>query len=117
MRGPATLTAFVAGELAAFVGARRVRDVAGAWRALERPHMASQPTLRLHIRVHPTMLGHAVRLRHIAEIIGQLARFVLALLGKLTGRIPRSSIGRSSRDSFATLLIPRDMADVIGQRT
>lgn len=97
-------------ETAAYRDARRRGDVAAAWRALERAHVVSQPLLGRHVRVHVAMLGYAVRLSDAREIVGQLARLVLAPLGAFTGRTPSGNTGRSNVSAFATMPMPADLA-------
>ena len=47
-----------------------IGDTGAAWWALERAHILSQPDLPLHLRVHWTMLGYAVRQRDLRELVG-----------------------------------------------
>lgn len=81
----ATQRRILADELADHADARRTGDVAGAWRALERAHIVSQPLLGQHMRVHMIMLGFAFWLRQPRELVGQFARLALAPLGAVTG--------------------------------
>ena len=110
MSNPPNLTRIVAKEMAGHARARNAGDVAGAWRALERAHIASQPVLRPHMRVHAAMLAYAVRLRQPREIVGPLAKFVLAPLGAITGRIPWGNTGRSNVSAFQPMPIQPDLA-------
>ena len=110
MRRPWALTRIVADELADHASARRAGDVAGAWRALESAHIASQARLGFHIRVHLAMLAYAIRLHQPREIAGQLARLALAPLGAMMGRIPRGNTGRSNVSAFRPMPIPADLA-------
>ena len=110
MPSPATLTRIVTDELADHVRARGAGDIDGGWCALERAHVASQQTLRLHMRVHLAMLSFAIRLRDPREIAGQLARLALAPLGAITGRVPKGNTGRSDVSPFRPMPIPPDLA-------
>ena len=110
MRNRATLTRMVAGELADHARAHIAGDVAGAWQALERAHIISQPMLGPHMRVHAAMLGLAGRLRQPREIAGQLARLALAPLGAITGRVPWGNTGRSNVSAFQPMPIPPELA-------
>lgn len=110
MPTPSTLTRIVADELADHARARGAGDVTGVWRALERAHIAAQPLLAPHIRVHLAMLAYAIRLRQPREIAGQFARLALAPLGAITGRIPWGNTGRSDVSAFQTMPIPPDLA-------
>ncbi len=100
-------------ELARHRAAARAGDVGGAWWALERAHILSQPKLPLHLRVHWAMLGYAVRSHDPREIAGQVARLALAPLGAITGRIPVGNTGRSSVSAFRPMPIPDDLRSVV----
>jgi hypothetical protein len=104
------LRAVAAGELAAFRAARRKADWEGAWRSLERAHIAAQPILLLHGRVHFEMLRFAIARRHGGEAIGQLLRLLLVPLGNGTGRLPVGNTGRANVSAFAPMPVPPDLA-------
>lgn len=59
------------------------------------------------------MLGVAVRQRHMGEVVGQLARLVLAPVGSLAGRYPRGNTGRSDVSMFAPMELPPDLAHAL----
>jgi hypothetical protein len=84
-------------------------DTGAAWWALERAHILSQSDLPMHLRVHWTMLGYAVRMRDLREIMGQTLRLALAPIGSLTGRIPVGNTGRSNVSAFQPMPIPEDL--------
>lgn len=105
----ATLRRILADELADHADARRTGDVAGAWRALERAHIVSQPFLGQHMRVHMIMLGFAFWLRQPREVVGQIARLALAPLGAVMGRIPWGNTGRSDVSAFQFMPVPPDL--------
>ena len=89
-----------AAELQSYRGARLTGDIGRQWTALERAHVRSQTLALQHLRVHTLMLGLAIRSSDGSEILGQLARLVLAPLGNLTGRIPVGNSGRSNVSAF-----------------
>jgi hypothetical protein len=88
-------------------------DAAASWRALERAHILSQPALGDHLRVHLTMLAHAVRTRNPGEAIGQVLRVLLAPVGALTGRIPVGNTGRSNVSAFTPMRVPPVLAGAL----
>ena len=94
---------------------RSAGDVAGAWNALERAHVISQPALRPHLRVHRAMLSLAVAQRDAKEIAGQLLRLSLAPLGHALGRTPWGNSGRSNVSKFARAPLPEDVARLYAQ--
>ena len=88
-------------------------EIDAAWWALERAHILSQPDLPLHLRVHRTMLGYALRLGDLREVAGQTLRLLLAPIGSLTGRIPVGNTGRSNVSAFEAMPIPADLRAAI----
>lgn len=106
----------IAVEMAAFAAARAAQDVSAAWTSLERAHIVAQPHLGAHLVSHWTMLGFAVDQRDLREVIGQAARFALAPLGSLTGRIPIGNTGRSNVSAFKPMPIPDDLRDALAKR-
>lgn len=109
----AMLRPHVSRELAAHTAARAEGDMEGAWSALERAHILSQPLLGLHLRVHAAMLSLALVTRDRREAIGQLLRLVLAPLGTLTGRLPWGNSGRANVSAFKPSAIPDDLRDLL----
>jgi hypothetical protein len=105
--------ALIDGEILAFQAARKKRDIAMAWRHLERAHIVSQPFLALHLGNHWAMLKFAFSQRDVQEIIGQLVRLALAPLGSFTGRIPVGNTGRSNVSAFEPMEVPDDLAIAI----
>ena len=89
---------------------RAAGDALGAWAALERAHVISQPALLPHLRVHRTMLSLAVTQREAKEVAGQLLRLTLAPLGHALGRTPWGNSGRSNVGKFARAPLPEDVA-------
>lgn len=100
-------------ELDRSIAARRAGDLDGAWHALERAHILSQPILRIHLAAHTAMLRLALKTGDVPEVKGQLVRLVLAPLGALSGRIPHGNTGRSSVNAFQEMPIPPDLRAII----
>ena len=99
----------VATEQVAFEIAVASKNVANAWRALERIHIITQIFAGLHITSHLRMLRYAWELRDWKEIVGQFFRLALAPIGNLTGRIPFGNTGRSNVSAFQPMEIPTDL--------
>ena len=102
-----------AAEVVAYRRARANHDQYSAWQHLQRAHIVGQLKLGLHLRSHWTMLGYALHLRQPREVIGQVARLILAPIGNVTGRLPWGNIGRSNVSAFATMEIPADLQAII----
>lgn len=100
-------------ELAAARTARRERDVARAWVHLERAHILSQPSARLHTRVHVVMLVVAFTAFDVREIWGQLVRLAVAGIGSLLGRYPLGNTGRARAPINAPMPIPPDLEQIL----
>ncbi|RYY38006.1 MAG: DUF3703 domain-containing protein [Sphingomonadales bacterium] len=109
----AKLREFVGLEMDRYTGSAAIGDSGAAWWALERAHILSQPDLPMHLRVHWTMLGYAVRQRDLREVAGQTLRLALAPIGTLTGRIPVGNMGRSNVSAFEAMPIPADLSVAI----
>jgi hypothetical protein len=90
-------------------------DLAGAWAALERAHIVSQPALRPHLRVHCAMLDLAIANGDLGEAFGQITRLALAPLGHVLGRTPWGNSGRATESKFARAALPEDIARLYAQ--
>jgi hypothetical protein len=96
-------------ELASSRRAEADRDVARAWRHLERAHVLSQAHAWQHVRVHGRMLAFAWRRRDLVELAGQLPRLLLAAPGSWTGRAPRGNTGGADVGILTPMEIPEDL--------
>ena len=88
----------------------RALDTEAAWAHLEDAHVLSQPWIRPHVRVHVAMLGLGWSQRDRGEVIGQLARLIVAGPGSATGRYPVGNIGRATVSAFEPMPIRADLA-------
>ena len=93
---PVLKSAF-ATELELASAAAAVGDHARSWSHLERAHILSQAYAWPHVWVHWRMLAFAWRRRALREIIGQLARIVVAAPGSWLGRAPLDRVHRRTR--------------------
>jgi hypothetical protein len=96
-------------ELRAAEVSERARELARAWRHLERAHVLSQAFAWPHVRVHIAMLTFAWRRRDRRELLGQVARIVVAAPGSLLGRAPRGNTGGSNVGILTPMAIPDDL--------
>ena len=103
------LSAAWADERGAARTARNLGDLASEWRHLERAHILSQPSARLHVRTHLAMLGAGIRRHDRREVVGQLLRLVVAGPGSLTGRYPVGNTGGADVNAFRPMPIPDDL--------
>ena len=89
--------------------ARHAGDPKDEWRRLERAHILSQPLAGLHLRTHGAMLSAAVARRDRREIVGQLARVLLAVPGSVSGRYPAGNTGGADVSAFRAMEVPADL--------
>jgi hypothetical protein len=108
-----TLRAAWSDERAAARSARARGDVAGEWKHLERAHILSQPVAGDHVRTHLAMLAYGIRRRAAREIVGQLARLVVAGPGSWTGRYPVGNTGGADVSAFRPMPIPEDLRSIL----
>ena len=92
----------------------RADDAEAAWGLLEDAHVLSQPWVRPHVRVHVAMLALGWAQRDRGEVIGQLARLIVAGPGSATGRYPVGNIGRATVSAFEPMPIRDDLAHLLG---
>ena len=104
------MQAEVASAMARAKANRQAGDADGAWRALVRAHVISQPALLPHLSVHVAMLSLAAAQRDWKETAGQLLRLTLAPLGHALGRTPWGNPGRAVVSMFAQAPLPADVA-------
>jgi hypothetical protein len=100
-------------EMAAAHSARARRDVTGEWKHLERAHILSQPMAGAHVRTHLAMLAYAYRRRDRREIIGQLARLIVAGPGSWTGRYPVGNTGGADVSALRPMPVPDDLRAIL----
>ncbi len=93
--------------------ARARGDLTAEWEHLERAHILSQPMAGRHVRTHFAMLAAGIRRRDPREILGQLARTVVAGPGTLTGRYPVGNTGGTNVPATAAMPIPADLGAVL----
>ena len=100
-------------ELTAARRARATGDPIRELHHLERAHILSQPFAGPHVRTHVAMLGFGIRNRDRREIVGQLARLVVAGPGSATGRYPLGNTGGANVSAVQPMTIPADLDAIL----
>jgi len=93
----------------------RALDDEAAWAHLEDAHVLSQPWIRPHLRVHSAMLALGWSQRNRREVVGQLARLIVAGPGSATGRYPVGNTGRAAVSAFEPMPIRDDLAHLLNE--
>jgi hypothetical protein len=112
-RDLAALRAAWATERARAAEARAAGDDAAEWTHLERAHILSQPLPWPHTRTHLAMLGYGLRHRDRSEVLGQLARTLVAGPGSALGRYPLGNTGGADVSAVLPMPIPADLQPVL----
>lgn len=118
MTGRRPMPSAVAERLARdlFDAAASVRggEIDRAWAMLEEAHVLSQPWAWPHIKVHAVMLRVGWRTRDRREVIGQLARLLVAGPGSLSGRHPVGNTGRASAPATQPMPVADELQHLLG---
>ena len=80
---------------------------------LERAHVIGQRSVILHAISHFYMLKIGILKRDFREIIGQLIRLPLGILGSAVGIVPTGNTGGSNVSAFVKMDIPEDLKKMI----
>lgn len=96
-------------ELGKASEAEREGDLPRAWRHLERAHVLSQAHAGPHVRVHGRMFTFGWRRRNARELLGQLARILVAAPGSWLGRAPLGNTGGADVGILVPMPIPEDL--------
>lgn len=110
MNRTSLLRPHVEAELAA---SRATRGSAQSWSHLERAHVLSQPSARLHTRVHVAMFIAAMAALDLREVFGQVVRILVAGIGSWLGRYPVGNTGRARVPISQPLPIPQDLRAIL----
>lgn len=89
--------------------AERAGGLDRAWRHLERAHVLSQAHAGPHVRVHVRMFAFGWRRGDVRELLGQLARILVAAPGSWLGRAPRGNTGGASVGILTPMPVPEDL--------
>ena len=85
------------------------QDYASAYRHVERAHIIGQRHLWPHTLSHLLFLLIGYRRRDYREILGQLVRIPLGMLGSALGRVPVGNSGGANVNMFKRMPIPADL--------
>jgi hypothetical protein len=92
-------------------GALANQDYACAYRHVERAHIIGQRHMWPHTQSHLLFLLIGYRRRDYREILGQLARIPLGMLGSALGRVPVGNSGGANVGMFQRMPIPDDLQE------
>jgi hypothetical protein len=84
-----------------------------AWQHLERAHILSQAYAGPHVRVHLRMLAFGWRRRDRHEVVGQVARILVAAPGSWLGRAPLGNTGGANVGILTPMAIPEDLRKLL----
>lgn len=76
---------------------------------LERIHILGQKSVYWHTLSHLLMLRLAIESRDYSEILGQIIRIPLGLVGSAIGFVPIGNNGRSAVGMFKSMNIPEEL--------
>ena len=85
------------------------KDYQKAFSGFERVHVLGQRNVYWHTVAHVYMLKIGIANRDLPEIIGQLIRIPLGVLGSLIGIVPTGNTGGSNIGLFKKMIIPKDL--------
>lgn len=84
-----------------------------AFHALERAHILGQKYVIPHTISHFYMLKIAFLRRDLKEILGQLIRIPLGILGSSVGTVPVGNTGGSNVSAFKKMEIPTELKKLL----
>ena len=82
-----------------------------AFKHLERAHVLGQQSVKLHFLAHWYMLQIAIRTKDIREIVGQIIRIPLGIIGTSVGLFPIGNTGGANVPMFKRMDIPDDLKE------
>ena len=112
MRIPAPMDEEISARIVG-AGAASRHDVAEAWSLLEDSHVLSQPWASAHVRIHLAMLRLGWRTRDRREVLGQLARLIVAAPGSWSKRYPVGNTGRARVPAMLSMPIRDDLRELL----
>ena len=101
-------------SLAQAKAAVREARYAEAWPLLERTHVLGQAYTGPHVRSHWAMLVCGWRQRNAKEIVGQVARLLVAVPASLTGVLPVGNTGGANVPMTQPMPVPDDLRAILG---
>lgn len=92
-------------EMTAAIKLYRAGDLAQAFLHLETAHVLGQRYVVPHVATHYWMLRVGLKRRSVYEVVGQLIRIVLGVVGSAAGRVPVGNTGGTNISMFKRLPI------------
>lgn len=89
------------------------KNFESAFRHLERAHVLGQSFVSLHSVAHYHMLRHAIFSANIKEIIGQIIRLPLGVIGSAVGIVPVGNTGGSNVSMFKKMPIEKEIKEIM----
>jgi hypothetical protein len=86
---------------------------ADAFKSFERSHILGQEYVVPHTLSHIWMLRIGIKTRNLKEIIGQLSRLPLGVIGSAIGIVPLGNTGGSNVNALKKMPIPKDLEDIL----
>ena len=86
-----------------------------AFKHLEIAHVVGQRSVKLHTISHIYMLRIGFLKKDIKEILGQLVRLPLGVIGSFIGIIPTGNTGGSNVSAFKKMEIPPELEKIINE--
>jgi hypothetical protein len=102
-------------ELRQATEAEQCGELPRAWRHLERAHILSQAYAGPHVRVHCLMFAFGWRRGDVRELLGQLARILVAGPGSWLGRAPLGNTGGANVGILTPMPIPEELAALLAE--
>ena len=81
-------------------------DYEAALAILERAHVLAQDAGWQHLIIHIEMLRLAFEYKKLEEVLGQIPRILLAVVGSVTGFYPKGNVGSTKMGIFESAKKP-----------
>lgn len=89
------------------------KDYEASFTHLERAHVLGQRYVIPHTISHWYMLKIGIAERNFKEVLGQLIRLPLGILGSLVGIVPTGNTGGSNVSAFQKMEITQDLLELM----
>lgn len=89
------------------------KDYEASFAHLERAHVLGQRYVFPHTISHWYMLKVGIAERNFKEVLGQLIRLPLGILGSFVGIVPTGNTGGSNVSAFLKMEIPQELLELM----